>query len=80
LFAVVFFCLLLFSFVYYCIFFKYEADILTLDFTDPAEYRERMISLNPKGLIPMVLGLEDNPGYAFMLKGYQSLNSSNQSK
>jgi hypothetical protein len=44
-------------------------NILSLDFTDPKKYCENMISLAPKGLIPMILGLEKHKVYAQLLKG-----------
>jgi len=47
-------------------------NILALDFTKSEEYYERMVYVSPKGLIPMILGLEDSAAYNGMVLGYRA--------
>lgn len=47
-------------------------NILYLDMTDDEKYRRGMVSLSPKGLIPMLLELENDKDYAEFLAGYQA--------
>jgi len=51
---------------------KQLPDILSLDFTNPSDYCTRMVSLSPKGLIPMLLGIENSIVYETLVKGYHA--------
>jgi len=46
------------------------ANILWMDFTDPKKYSDDMVSLELKGLVPKILGLENNKSYAFFVEGH----------
>jgi myosin heavy subunit len=47
-------------------------NILYLDFSNPSTYYKNMTSLSPKGLIPMLLGLENNSLYEGFLHGFNA--------
>jgi len=49
---------------------KMLPNILSMDFTDPRVYYERMVALQPKGLIPMLMGLDYDKVYDNLLSGY----------
>jgi len=46
--------------------------ILGLDMSDEEKYRDRMVSLNPKGLLPLLLDLDNDKDYQEYLEGYNA--------
>lgn len=47
-------------------------DILAVDLADPMQYISKMVSLSPKGIVPMVLGLERDKIYNNLVEGFQA--------
>lgn len=50
--------------------------ILAIDFSNPQEYIEKLTPIDPTGLIPMILDLENNFWYKTALSAYKYLQKS----
>ncbi len=63
--------------MFYLQFFLFDnrSYILAIDFSKPQEYVNKLISLDPTGLIPMILDLENNFLYKTALTAYKYLKS-----